>query len=202
MANTSKKANTNKKSSANRPCKTWKQKVAGVKHGAATGTKKIGSLVVRSGKEIAVDLASAGVGVVIGSCAATSTHILVTVGSQTLCNAYNMHTGKGTVSVKGKFGGWKEISTAEYTAAINKGKTFKEAIPNYFTNRHADEINAVADGVGTVAGVTGTIGSFAVSRTLMKNALTLPSTRAKIIEEYERNLNETFDDDDYDEDAE
>ena len=201
-----KKANTNKKATANakveRPCKTWKQKVAGVKHGAATGTKKIGSLVVRSGKEIAVDLASAGVGVVIGSCAATSTHNLVTVGSQTLCNAYNMHTGKGTVSVKGKFGGWKEISTAEYTAAINKGKTFKEAIPNYFTNRHADEINAVADGVGTVAGVTGTIGSFAVSRTLMKNALTLPSTRAKIIEEYERNLNETFDDDDYDEDAE
>ena len=201
-----KKANTNKKATANakveRPCKTWKQKVAGVKHGAATGTKKIGSLVVRSGKEIAVDLASAGVGVVIGSCAATSTHNLVTVGSQTLCNAYNMHTGKGTVSVKGKFGGWKEISTAEYTAAINKGKTFKEAIPNYFTNRHADEINAVADGVGTVAGVTGTIGSFAVSRTLMKNALTLPSTRAKIIEEYERNLNETFDDSDYDEDAE
>ena len=201
-----KKANTNKKATANakveRPCKTWKQKVAGVKHGAATGTKKIGSLVVRSGKEIAVDLASAGVGVVIGSCAATSTHNLVTVGSQTLCNAYNMHTGKGTVSVKGKFGGWKEISTAEYTAAINKGKTFKEAIPNYFTNRHADEINAVADGVGTVAGVTGTIGSFAVSRTLMKNALTLPSTRAKIIEEYERNLNETFDDEDYDEDAE
>ena len=201
-----KKANTNKKATANakveRPCKTWKQKVAGVKHGAATGTKKIGSLVVRSGKEIAVDLASAGVGVVIGSCAATSTHNLVTVGSQTLCNAYNMHTGKGTVSVKGKFGGWKEISTAEYTSAINKGKTFKEAIPNYFTNRHADEINAVADGVGTVAGVTGTIGSFAVSRTLMKNALTLPSTRAKIIEEYERNLNETFDDSDYDEDAE
>ena len=201
-----KKANTNKKATANakveRPCKTWKQKVAGVKHGAATGTKKIGSLVVRSGKEIAVDLASAGVGVVIGSCAATSTHNLVTVGSQTLCNAYNMHTGKGTVSVKGKFGGWKEISTAEYTAAINKGKTFKEAIPNYFTNRHADEINAVADGVGTVAGVTGTIGSFAVSRTLMKNALTLPSTRAKLVEEYERSLNETFDDEDYDEDAE
>ena len=201
-----KKANTNNKATANakveRPCKTWKQKVEGVKHGAATGTKKIGSLVVRSGKEIAVDLASAGVGVVIGSCAATSTHNLVTVGSQSLCNAYNMHTGKGTVSVKGKFGGWKEISTAEYTAAINNGKTFKEAIPNYFTDRHADEINAVADGVGTVAGVTGTIGSFAVSRTLMKNALTLPSTRAKIIEEYERNLNETFDDSDYDEDAE
>ena len=201
-----KKANTNKKATANakveRPCKTWKQKVTGVKHGAATGTKKIGSLVVRSGKEIAVDLASAGVGVVVGGLAATSTHNMVTVGSQSICNAYNMHTGTGTVSVKGKFGGWKEISTAEYTAAINKGKTFKEAIPNYFTNRHADEINAVADGVGTVAGVTGTIGSFAVSRTLMKNALTLPSTRAKIIEEYERNLNETFDDDDYDEDAE
>ena len=202
MANTSKKANTNKKSSANRPCKTWKQKVAGVKSGAAKGTKKLGSLAVRSGKEIAVDLASAGVGVVVGGLAATSTHNMVTVGSQSICNAYNMHTGKGTVSVKGKFGGWKELSTAEYTAAINKGKTFKEAIPNYFTNRHADEINAVADGVCTVAVVTGTIGSFAVSRTLLKNALTLPSTRAKIIEEYERNLNETFDDDDYDEDAE
>ena len=196
------KTNTNKKATVNRPCKTWKQKVDGVKNGATKGTKKLGSLVVRSGKEIAVDCASAGIGLAVGGLAAKGAHNAVTVGSQSICNAYNMHTGKGTVSVKGKFGGWKEISTAEYTSAINKGKTFKEAIPNYFTNRHADEINAVADGVGTVAGVTGTIGSFAVSRTLMKNALTLPSTRAKIIEEYERNLNETFDDSDYDEDAE
>ena len=197
--NTSK---TNKKATVNRPCKTWKQKVAGVKTGAANGTKKLGSLAVRTSKEIAVDCASAGIGLAVGGLAARGAHNAVTVGSQSLCNEYNMRTGKGTVSVKGKFGGWKEISTSDYIAAVNKGKTFKEAIPNYFTNRHADEINAVADGVGVVAGVTGTVGGFAVSRTLMNNALTLPSTRAKIIEEYERNLNETFDDDDYDEDAE
>lgn len=200
MGKTSKNANATEN---NRPCRAWKQKVEGVKKGAAKETKKLGSLAIRSGKEIAVDLASAGVGVVIGSCAATTTHNLVTVGSQTICNAYNMHTGKGTVSVKGRFGGWKEISTAEYLAAVNKGKTFKEAIPNYFTNRHADEINAVADGVGTVAGVAGTIGGFAVSRKQMKDALTRKSVKeAQMQEAFERALNETFDDSDYDEDAE
>lgn len=201
------KTNTSKKAAANttkneRPSKTWKQKVEGVKSGATKGTKKLGSLVARTGKEIAVDCASAGIGLAVGGLAAKGAHNAVTVGSQAFCNEYNMRTGKGTVSVKGRFGGWKEISTSDYLAAVNKGKTFKEAIPNYFTNRHADEINAVADGVGAVAGVTGTVGGFAVTRTVMKSALTLPSTRAKIIEEYERSLNETFYDDDYDEDAE
>ena len=196
--------NTNKKAAENnRPCKTWKQKVDGVKNGATKGTKKLGSLVVRSGKEIAVDCASAGIGLAVGGLAAKGAHNAVTVGSQALCNEYNMRTGKGSVSVKGRFGGWKEMSTSDYLAAVNKGKTFKEAIPNYFTNRHADEINAVADGVGTVAGVTGTIGSFAVSRTLMNDALTRKSVKeAQMREAYERCLNETFDDSDYDEDAE
>lgn len=199
-----KKTNTSKtnKNTVNRPCRQWKAKVEGVKSGAAKGAKTIGSLAIRTSKEIAVDCASAGIGLAVGGLAAKGAHNVVTVGSQALCNEYNMRTGKGTVSVKGRFGGWKEMSTSDYLAAVNKGKAFKEAVPNYFTNRHADEFNAVADGVGAVAGVTGTVGGFAVSRTLMKNALTLPSTRAKIIEEYERSLNETFDDDDYDEDAE
>lgn len=201
------KKNTNKtnktQQSPERPCRTWKAKVEGAKNGAAKGAKKIGSLAIRSSKEIAVDLASAGVGVVVGGCASRGTHNLVTVGSQTLCNAYNMHTGKGTVSVKGRFGGWKEISTADYLDALNKGKTFKEAIPNYFTNRHADEINAIADGAGIVAGFTGTVGGFAVSRKQMNDALTRKSVKeAQMREAYERCLNETFDDSDYDEDAE
>lgn len=196
--------NTNKKAAENnRPCKTWKQKVEGAKNGAAKGAKKVGSLAIRSGKEIVVDCAAAGFGVVVGGLAATGAHNVVTVGSQTICNAYNMHTGKGTVSVKGRFGGWKEISTTEYLAAVNKGKTFKEAIPNYFTNRHADEINAVADGVGTVAGVAGTIGGFTVSRKQMKDAMTRKSVKeAQMQEAFERALNETFDCSDYDEDAE
>lgn len=201
MKKTNKSQNT--QNTANRPCRTWKQKVDGAKNGAAKGAKKVGSLAVRSSKEIAVDLASAGFGVVVGSCAARGTHNLVTVGSQTLCNAYNMHTGKGTVNVKGRFGGWKEISTAEYLAAVNSGKKFKEAIPNYFTNRHADEINAIADGAGIVAGFTGTVGGFAVSRKQMNEALTRKSVKeAQMQEAIERALNETFDDSDYDEDAE
>ena len=195
--------NTNKKASANRPSKTWKQKVAGVKSATSKGTKKIGSLVARTGKEIAVDSASVGIGLAIGGLAAKGAHNAVTVGSQVLCNEYNMRTGKGTVSVKGRFGGWKEISTTEYLAAVNKGKTFKEAIPNYFTNRHADEINTVADGVGVVAGVTGTVGGFAMSRNGLNDALTRKSVKeAQMREAYERCLHETFDDSDYDEDAE
>lgn len=199
------KKNTNKSQNTanNRPCKTWKQKVESVKNGATKETKKLGSLVVRSGKEIAVDCASAGIGLAVGGLAAKGAHNAVTVGSQVLCNEYNMRTGKGTVSVKGRFGGWKEISTTEYLAAVNKGKSFKEAIPNYFTNRHADEINAVADGVGIVAGVTGTVGGFAVSRKQMNDALTRKSVKeAQMQEAFERALNETFDCSDYDEDAE
>ena len=163
--------------------KAFEAKMQGVKniaHKAAAGPKKLGSLAIRSGREIGVDCASAGIGLAIGGLAAKGAHDAVTVGSQMICNEYNFATGKGTVSVKGRFGGWKEISTAEYLAAVNRGKVFKEAIPNYFTNRHADTINGIANGVGVVAGATGTVGGFAVSRNMMNGALMTEKTKEEI----------------------
>lgn len=176
--------------------KAFEAKMQGVKniaHKAAAGPKKLGSLAIRSGREIGVDCASAGIGLAIGGLAAKGAHDAVTVGSQMICNEYNFATGKGTVSVKGKFGKWKEISTSEYLAAVNRGKVFKEAIPNYFTNRHADTINKVADGVGIVAGATGTVGGFAVSRNAMNSVLMTEKTKEEIAAKKAKKLMHSLD---------
>lgn len=176
--------------------KAFEAKMQGVKniaHKAVAGPKKLGSLAIRSGREIGVDCASAGIGLAIGGLAAKGAHDAVTVGSQMICNEYNFATGKGTVSVKGKFGKWKEISTSEYLAAVNRGKVFKEAIPNYFTNRHADTINKVADGVGIVAGATGTVGGFAVSRNAMNSVLMTEKTKEEIAAKKAKKLMHSLD---------
>lgn len=176
--------------------KAFEAKMQGVKniaHKAAAGPKKLGSLAIRSGREIGVDCASAGIGLAIGGLAAKGAHDAVTVGSQMICNEYNFATGKGTVSVKGKFGKWKEISTSEYLAAVNRGKVFKEAIPNYFTNRHAGTINKVADGVGIVAGATGTVGGFAVSRNAMNSVLMTEKTKEEIAAKKAKKLMHSLD---------
>lgn len=195
------KTNTNtqnqqEESKKARKTKSFEAKMQGVKnvaHKAAAGPKKLGSLAIRSGREVAVDCASAGIGLAIGGLAAKGAHNAVTVGSQVLCNEYNFATGKGTVSVKGRFGGWKEISTSEYLAAVNRGKVFKEAVPNYFTNRHADAINKVADGVGIVAGATGTVGGFAVSRNAMNSVLMTQKTKEEIAQKRAEKLMHSLD---------
>lgn len=176
--------------------KAFEQKMHSVKEfgkKAVSGPKKLGSLAIRSGREVAVDCASAGIGLAVGGLAAKGAHNAVTVGSQVICNEYNFATGKGTVSVKGKFGKWKEISTSEYLAAVNRGKVFKEAIPNYFTNRHADTINKVADGVGIVAGATGTVGGFAVSRNAMNSVLMTEKTKEEIAAKKAKKLMHSLD---------
>lgn len=175
----------------NRKCSTEAHK----KNGVVNAAKKAGStvkhavgygvdLVNRSAGEVLLDVASAGAGVAAGVVCAKGAHDGITVGAQMLNNTINMSTGKGTISVKRRFGGWKEISTAEYTAAINRGKTFKEAIPNYWTNRHADQINTTANIAGGIAGVGGAALCFTGTRRLGKN--TIPNLSKEYIIERQR----------------
>ncbi len=175
----------------NRKCSTEAHK----KNGVVNAAKKAGStvkhavgygvdLVNRSAGEVLLDVASAGAGVAAGVVCAKGAHDGITVGAQMLNNTINMSTGKGTISVKRRFGGWKEISTAEYTAAINRGKTFKEAIPNYWTNRHADQINTTANIAGGIAGVGGAALSFTGTRRLGKK--TIPNLSKEYIIERQR----------------
>ena len=184
-------ANTQNQQQNNRKCTTEGHK----KHGVANAAKKAGStvkhavgygidLVNRSAGEVALDLASAGAGVAFGALCGKGAHDTVTVGAQMINNKINMSTGKGTISVKRKFGGWKEISTSEYMAAINRGKKFEEAIPNYWTNRHADEINTTADIIGGVAGVGGAALGFTGTRRLGKK--TIPNLSKEYIIERQR----------------
>lgn len=175
----------------NRKCSTEAHK----KNGVVNAAKKAGStvkhavgygvdLVNRSAGEVLLDVVSAGAGVAAGVVCAKGAHDGITVGAQMLNNTINMSTGKGTISVKRRFGGWKEISTAEYTAAINRGKTFKEAIPNYWTNRHADQINTTANIAGGIAGVGGAALGFTGTRRLGKK--TIPNLSKEYIIERQR----------------
>ena len=163
--------------------------------GVANAAKKAGStvkhavgygvdLVNRSAGEVLLDVASVGAGVAAGAICAKGAHDGITVGAQMLNNTINMSTGKGTISVKRRFGGWKEISTAEYTAAINRGKKFEQAIPNYWTNRHADQINTTANIAGGVAGVGGAALGFTGTRRLGKK--TIPNLSKEYIIERQR----------------
>lgn len=176
--NTQNANNTQNQQQNNRKCSTEAHK----KHGVANAAKKAGSsikhavgygldLANRSAGEVILDLGSAGAGVAFGVLCGKGAHDTVTVGAQMINNKINMSTGKGTISVKRKFGGWKEISTSEYMAAINRGKKFEEAIPNYWTNRHADEINTTADIIGGVAGVGGVAIGFTGTRRLGKKVV-------------------------------
>ena len=154
--NANKKATTN-----NRPCRSEAQKRAGLNKAKKAGNavKSVAgygvNLFSRSINSIAVETFAAGAGVAIGAVSGKAAHDATVVGAQMINNKINMSTGKGTVSVKGRFGGWKEMSTGDYLAAVNSGKKFKEAVPNYFVNRHADEVNMTANAIGVVAGGTG-----------------------------------------------
>ena len=155
---------TNKKAAeSNRPCRSEAQKYAGLNKAKKAGNavKSVAgygaNLFGRSLNSIAVETFAAGAGVFVGAVSGKAAHDATVVGSQLINNKINMATGKGTISVKGRFGGWKEMSTADYLAAVNSGKKFKEAIPNYFVNRHADEVNTTANVIGAVAGGTGFI---------------------------------------------
>lgn len=183
--------NTNNQQQNNRKCTSEGHK----KNGVVNAAKKAGStvkhavgygvdLVNRSAGEVALDLASAGAGVAFGALCSKGAHDGITVGAQMINNKINMSTGKGTISVKRKFRGWKEISTSEYMAAINRGKKFEEAIPNYWTNRHADEINTTADIIGGVAGVGGAALGFTGTRRLGKK--TIPNLSKEYIIERQR----------------
>lgn len=151
---------TNKKQN-NRPCRSEAQKKAGINKAKKAGNVVKSAagygvnLLRRSGGSIAVETFAAGAGVITGAVVGRGAHDATVVGAQMINNKINMSTGRGTVSVKGRFGGWKELSTSDYIAAINSGKKFKEAIPNYFVNRHADEVNMTANAIGVVAGGTG-----------------------------------------------
>ena len=154
--------NTNKKAAENnRPCRSEAQKHAGLNKAKKAGNtvKSVAGYSVnlfgRSLNSIAVETFAAGAGVAIGAVSGKAAHDATVVGAQMINNKINMSTGKGTISVKGRFGGWKEMSTGDYLAAVNSGKKFKEAVPNYFVNRHADEVNATANAIGVVAGGTG-----------------------------------------------
>lgn len=185
--------NTNNQQNNRKPT-TEHHKIQGVANAASkagsTVKHAIGygiDLVNRSAGEVALDLASAGVGVAFGALCCKGAHDTVTVGAQMINNKINMSTGKGTISVKRKFGGWKEISTSEYMAAINRGKKFEEAIPNYWTNRHADQINATADIIGGAAGVGGVAIGFTGTRRLGKK--TIPNLSKEYIIERQRRQN-------------
>ena len=185
--------NTNNQQNNRKPT-TEHHKIQGVANAASkagsTVKHAIGygiDLVNRSAGEVALDLASTGAGVAFGALCCKGAHDTVTVGAQMINNKINMSTGKGTISVKRKFGGWKEISTSEYMAAINRGKKFEEAIPNYWTNRHADQINATADIIGGAAGVGGVAIGFTGTRRLGKK--TIPNLSKEYIIERQRRQN-------------
>lgn len=191
MAKTNTTTNNAQNQQNNRKCTSEGHK----KNGVVNAAKKAGStvkhavgygldLVNRSAGEVLLDVASAGAGVAAGVVCAKGAHDGITVGAQMLNNTINMSTGKGTISVKRKFGGWKEISTAEYTAAINRGKKFEQAIPNYWTNRHADQINTTANIAGGVAGVGGAALCFTGTRRLGKK--TIPNLSKEYIIERQR----------------
>lgn len=176
--NTTNTNNTQNQQQNNRKCTTEGHK----KNGVANAAKKAGStvkhavgygidLVNRSAGEVLLDVASAGAGVAAGVVCAKGAHDGITVGAQMLNNTINMSTGKGTISVKRKFGGWKEISTSEYLAAVNRGKKFEQAIPNYWTNRHADQINTTANIAGGIAGVGGAAIGYTGTRRLGKKTI-------------------------------
>lgn len=201
-----KKANTNKKQNNERPCRTESQKHAGmnkVKKAGNTAKSVVGygaNLLGRSFNSIAVETFAAGAGVAIGAVTGKAAHDATVVGAQMINNKINMSTGNGTVSVKGRFGGWKEISTGEYLAAVNSGKKFKEAIPNYFVNRHAEEVNMGANAIGAVAGATGFVTGRKGAKVLAQSVI--PTLRKEdLILRFQEADDETVDDD-YDEDAE
>lgn len=191
MGKTNQNTQSTNNTQNNRKCSTEAHK----KNGVVNAAKKAGStvkhavgygvdLVNRSAGEIMLDVASAGAGVAAGVVCAKGAHDGITVGAQMLNNTINMSTGKGTISVKRRFGGWKEISTAEYTAAINRGKKFEQAIPNYWTNRHADQINTTANIAGGIAGVGGAALCFTGTRRLGKK--TIPNLSKEYIIERQR----------------
>lgn len=199
MGKTNQNAAENNQQQNNRKPTSHEHKMQGVKDAATKAGSSVKrtvgyglNLVKRSSGEIILDVASAGAGIVAGAVCAKGAHDGITVGAQMINNTINMSTGKGTISVKRKFGGWKEISTAEYMAAINRGKKFEEAIPNYWTNRHADSINTTADVVGGVAGVGGAAIGFTGARRLGKQVIPNLS-KEKITEEYERQQDRNLD---------
>lgn len=161
----------------NRPCTSEAKKNKGlnaakkagstVKHAAGYGV----NLLKRTGGSIATETFADAAGILMGAAVGKGAHDATVIGSQLVNNKINMTTGKGTVSVKGRFGGWKEISTTDYLAAVNSGKKFKEAIPNYFVNRHADEVNTTANVIGVVAGGTGFIAGRKGAKKLAKSAI-------------------------------
>ena len=168
--------NTNKKQN-NRPSRTENQKHAGLEKAKKAGTAVKSAagygvnLLKRTGGSIAVETFADATGILMGAAVGKGAHDATVVGTQLINNKINMTTGKGTISVKGRFGGWKEISTTEYIAAINSGKKFKEAIPNYFVNRHADEVNTTANVIGAVAGGTGFLAGRKGAKKLAKSAV-------------------------------
>ena len=170
--------NTNKKqNNANRPCRSEAQKKAGLNKAKKAGnavTSVAGygvNLFSRSINSIAVETFAAGAGVAIGAVSGKAAHDATVVGAQMINNKINMSTGKGTISVKGRFGGWKEMSTGDYLAAVNSGKKFKEAVPNYFVNRHADEVNMTANVIAAVAGGTGFVAGRKGAKKFAKDAI-------------------------------
>lgn len=191
MAKTNQNTQNTNNAQNNRKCSSEAHK----KNGVVNAAKKAGStvkhavgygvdLVNRSAGEVLLDVASAGAGVAAGVVCAKGAHDGITVGAQVLNKTINMSTGKGAISVKRRFGGWKEISTAEYTAAINRGKKFEQAIPNYWTNRHADQINTTANIAGGIAGVGGAALGFTGTRRLGKK--TIPNLSKEYIIERQR----------------
>lgn len=203
-----KKANTNKKATGNRPCRTEAQKKAGLKKSAkkaGCAVKNVAeygaNLMARSFNSIAVETFAAGAGVAFGTVTGKAAHDVTIVGAQAINNKINMTTGKGTVSVKGRFGGWKEIGTQDYLAAVNSGKKYKEVVPNYFVNRHADEINMGANAIGALAGATGFVTGRKGAKVLAQSVI--PTLRKEdLILRFQEADDESFDNEEYDEDAE
>lgn len=153
---------------------------------AKSGIKKGVGCVGKGVREGAIDIASLGLSVIVGDAVNTAANNLFITGSAAANSAYNALTGKGTVNVKGRFGGWKTMSLADYTAAVNRGVKFKDAEANFFVNRHAKEFNTAGKIVGGVAGTTAGVGTFAVSRSTMKSAMMTNGEKIKAAEKMNR----------------
>lgn len=145
---------------------------------AGSGIKKGTGMVLRGARKGAIDIASLGFAVVAGEAVNTAANNLVVKGAAISNSTFNALTGRGTVNVKTRFGGWKTMSLADYTAAVNRGVKFKDAEANFFVNRHAAEINKAAKVVGGVAGSTAGVGTFIGSREALTKATRTRKERA------------------------
>lgn len=174
-------AQENKGQNTNRPEKSVSEKrrsLNGTADKAKKGIKRGAGAVGRGIREGMIDVASLGLSVLVGDAVSTAANNTFIKGAAAANSGFNALTGRGTVNVKTKFGGWKAMSLPDYTAAVNRGVKFKDTQADFFVNRHASEFNTAGKIIGGVAGGTAGVGTFIGSREALTKATRTRKERA------------------------